>query len=126
MKKVIIMLLVALVLMPVNSTSVAFAHKSGSYAHDTSDLTSNPEWMSDLNNSLLISELSIPGTHDSMTFKGDLASGAAMAQCQVISLEQQLEAGIRSLDIRLAHYENHYTTPEHLFMSSGVALMISP
>lgn len=121
MKKVITtMLLVALVLIPVSSTSVAFAHKSGSYAHDNNNLTSNPEWMSVLNDSLLISELSIPGTHDSMTYKGDLASGADTAQCQVMNLEQQLEAGIRALDIRLAHYENISTGKDSFAVFHGM------
>ncbi len=58
-------------------------------------------WMSELPGNTLLSELSIPGTHDSMTF--GLPSGN-VAQTQSIDLATQLAAGIRFLDIRLGPY----------------------
>eukprot|EP00971_Amphidinium_carterae_P197163 3913387-Amphidinium_carterae.1 len=53
-------------------------------------------WMKDIPDDRLLSELFLPGTHDTMAlYGGDLA------QCQAWSLEDQLRSGIRCLDIRL-------------------------
>jgi 1-phosphatidylinositol phosphodiesterase len=57
-------------------------------------------WMMNLSNKL-ISELSLPGTHDSCC---NLDCG--ILQCQTWSLEKQLKNGIRFLDIRCRHFEN--------------------
>ncbi len=55
------------------------------------------DWMADIPDTTLISRISIPGTHDSAALYG----GAA-CQTQTWSIEEQLEAGIRYLDIRLS------------------------
>jgi 1-phosphatidylinositol phosphodiesterase len=57
-------------------------------------------WMMNLSNKL-ISELSLPGTHDSCC---NLDCG--ILQCHTWSLEKQLKNGIRFLDIRCRHFEN--------------------
>lgn len=56
------------------------------------------DWMSVLNDSTPVSHIAIPGTHDSATENIYFAS---IAKCQHLSVLQQLEAGIRFLDIRL-------------------------
>lgn len=61
---------------------------------------SQSNWMSHLDNSQPLSGLSIPGTHNTMALYGRLA------KCQRMSLEQQLDAGIRFLDIRCRQYGN--------------------
>jgi len=55
-------------------------------------------WMKRLPDSRNINELSIPGTHDS----GALHSiGDVAGKCQSITIENQLNIGVRFLDIRL-------------------------
>lgn len=90
-----------------------------------SNFTKN--WMSYLEDSRKLSELTLPGTHDSMTYTitkglikglsnevlegivGSLTLGGLITveviyrctNCQTLTLSEQLEAGIRFLDIRL-------------------------
>lgn len=55
--------------------------------------------MARLSNDKLISNISIPGTHDTMARKGGPA-----AWCQSLSLTDQMIMGIRFLDIRCRYY----------------------
>lgn len=59
-------------------------------------------WMHKLPNNTKISRLSIPGTHDTCAFK----SASSFSKTQKKSLQEQLEAGIRFIDIRCRHIEN--------------------
>ncbi|XP_049323621.1 1-phosphatidylinositol phosphodiesterase-like [Astyanax mexicanus] len=52
-------------------------------------------WMSNLNDNFYLSQLTLPGTHDTMARYGGPA-----VDCQVWTLEDQLKAGIRYLDLR--------------------------
>ncbi|XP_056212386.1 1-phosphatidylinositol phosphodiesterase-like isoform X2 [Falco biarmicus] len=63
-----------------------------------------PDWMAGLPDALPLSRLSIPGTHDSLSL-----FGGQRLRCQSWSLEAQLAAGIRFLDVRckLARGELH-------------------
>lgn len=74
---------------------------------DTNGLAkaSNPDWMSKLPDSKPLTDLSIPGSHDTMTFT---ASGG-WVKTQEVDLTQQLNSGIRALDIRLRHIGNSFT-----------------
>ncbi len=74
------------------------AHESPGYSHDSKAKTSNPRWMTALKDGTRLSELSIPGTHDTMSFYGGDA-----VQTQTMSLPNQLESGVRVLDIRCRH-----------------------
>ena len=60
--------------------------------------TSYKNWMSGYSDLTMIKNLNIPGTQDSMALRsiGDLAG-----QCQSLSLKDQLNIGVRFLDIRL-------------------------
>ena len=60
-------------------------------------------WMSSVSDSTLIKDLNIPGSHDTMALYSiaDLAG-----QCQSLSLSDQLNLGIRFLDIRLQLINN--------------------
>ena len=62
-------------------------------------------WMGKLPGSKLLSQLTIPGTHDTGTYKG---AGGALAQCQTMSIGDQLAAGIRSLDMRCRQINNYF------------------
>ncbi|UKB85446.1 phosphatidylinositol-specific phospholipase C [Chryseobacterium sp. MEBOG06] len=59
------------------------------------------EWMGKVNQKNSLKALSIPGTHDSGTYK--ISSAAFGARCQNYDIQQQLENGIRFLDIRLVN-----------------------
>ena len=55
-------------------------------------------WMARIGNDTLLSDISIPGTHDSATQYVQLAF---FSRCQSLSIGEQLRDGIRYLDIRL-------------------------
>ena len=56
-------------------------------------------WMAELPDDRSLNEVVIPGTHDSGTKYADLAF---FSKCQGLGIREQLEAGYRYLDIRLA------------------------
>jgi 1-phosphatidylinositol phosphodiesterase len=62
-------------------------------------------WMSSIESSRQLSDLTIPGTHDSMAFYEPVAG---TAKCQSMPLDDQLYAGVRFLDIRCRHYGDSF------------------
>jgi 1-phosphatidylinositol phosphodiesterase len=58
--------------------------------------------MSDIPDDVPVTELSIPGTHNSGSVDGPLG----FAKTQDLDLAEQLDTGIRFLDIRLSHYQD--------------------
>lgn len=66
------------------------------YSHDSERKTFNPDWMKHLPGSVKLTQLSLAGTHDSMALHGTTEH----AVCQRMTLQTQLESGIRALDIR--------------------------
>ena len=84
-------------------------------------------WMSRVADDTLLSSMSIPGTHDSMTStssEDNSCYSLFYKRCcvtQSMSLRDQLYAGIRFVDIRLKHEYNHFTL-HHDFISLGVTL----
>jgi 1-phosphatidylinositol phosphodiesterase len=91
----------------------AAAHKNSGYSHDGSAKTSNPRWMTALSSEVLLGQLSIPGTHDTMSFYGGDA-----VQTQTLSLDEQLQSGIRAIDIRLWHIADGFEV-NHGFVPQG-------
>jgi hypothetical protein len=70
----------------------------------------NPDWMGRLPDDLLISELSIPGAHETVS-RGIHYTGTAFFPylwCHSMGLKTLLEAGIRILDMRCQHDYNHF------------------
>ncbi|MGH3794511.1 MAG: phosphatidylinositol-specific phospholipase C [Pseudonocardiaceae bacterium] len=67
------------------------------------DIISHTSWMRDIPDDTRVTTLSIPGTHDSCSIEGPLG----FAKTQNLDLADQLTAGIRFLDIRLAHYQDN-------------------
>ncbi len=64
---------------------------------------SHPNWLKDVSDLTPIKDVNIPGTHDSVA----LYSIAGVAgQCQSLSLDNQLNIGVRFLDIRLQLVRN--------------------
>jgi hypothetical protein len=60
------------------------------------------DWMGLLDNYLHLSDLSIPGTHDTMSLHENIV--CCWTKCQTMTLEDQLNAGIRAFDIRLSRW----------------------
>ena len=71
------------------------------YTHKQTSGTSNPDWMKNLDFSLPLSKISMPGTHDTMSYYG-----GDIVQTQSLSLREQMNSGIRALDIRCRHINN--------------------
>lgn len=65
---------------------------------DSETATSSAKWMKNLNDNLYLSQMSIPGTHDSASQYVELPF---FANCQAYSIYDQLTMGYRYLDIRL-------------------------
>jgi 1-phosphatidylinositol phosphodiesterase len=77
------------------------------------ELISHTAWMRDIPDDTPVTALSIPGTHNS----GCIGSLFGLGQTQNMDLSDQFHAGIRFLDIRLAHYQ------DDLFVHHDVAYM---
>ncbi|RSM36453.1 hypothetical protein DMA12_40200 [Amycolatopsis balhimycina DSM 5908] len=75
----------------------AAADATAAYSHDSTTGATNQGWMGWLPDSAPLSELTLPGTHDS----GASRSGGDIALTQSMTLGEQLNAGIRAWDIRL-------------------------
>jgi 1-phosphatidylinositol phosphodiesterase len=77
-------------------------------------------WMDKVSGSSKLSEFNIPGTHDTCAlYGGDLAI------CQTQSLREQLDSGIRFIDIRCRHIEDRFAIHhgimfQHLMFGGGV------
>ena len=65
---------------------------------DRTPVEGSADWMSRLPDDKPVSEVVLPGTHDSATRYVQLAF---FSKCQDLSIKEQLEAGFRYLDIRL-------------------------
>lgn len=95
--------LAGVVLAATIAATPAFAIDNGAYSHDSSNGAYNPGWLSGLSDSLPLSQLNLPGTHDTMAFYG-----GDIPTAQTMSLRTQLDAGVRVLDIRCNHYYNSF------------------
>lgn len=62
-------------------------------------------WMRAINGSAFLSQLSIPGTHDSGALYEPFSG---TAKCQSLTIAQQLDVGVRFLDIRCRHVDNAF------------------
>ena len=83
--------------------SQAIAHNHSAYSHEPQFNAYYGDWMRNLPGSLALKDISIPGTHDTMSFYGGDA-----VQTQSMSLDNQLLAGIRMLDIRCRRIDNKF------------------
>lgn len=62
-------------------------------------------WMSAISNSASLTQLSIPGSHDSCA---TVEPVSGTAKCQNLNLGDQMNAGVRFLDIRCRHLNNAF------------------
>lgn len=82
---------------------LALAHNDSAYSHDAGINHYNADWMRNVPGSKALKDLSLPGTHDSMSFYG-----GDIAQTQSMPLATQLNAGVRVLDIRCRRIDNKF------------------
>ncbi len=80
------------------------AQSNAGYSDAPSIDYKNPNWMSELSGTLRLSDLSLPGTHDSLSLHG-----GQWVETQSISLKNQLESGVRVFDIRARHINDNFT-----------------
>lgn len=66
---------------------------------DTTSRFNVENWMNFLPNSILITELSIPGSHNSCSYN----TSQSFSKCQTKTLEEQLKCGVRYLDLRFVY-----------------------
>ena len=66
---------------------------------DRTEIPGSADWMAGLEDGIRLSAVTLPGTHNSGTAAVDFPF---FAKCQVLGVREQLEAGFRYLDIRLA------------------------
>lgn len=76
------------------------------------------KWISQINENSSISDLIIPGTHDSATY---LLNGfyVPFGKTNNLNILEQLEAGIRFLDIRCTYKDNKFILCHSFLMFSG-------
>ncbi len=73
------------------------AHWSSAYSNEDSTGHAHTDWMAPLPDAMPLSQLSIPGTHDT----GAFTLGRETTETQAMDFTAQLNAGIRVWDIRL-------------------------
>ena len=66
---------------------------------------SGTNWMASMDGHLLLSQLSIPGSHDTMAL---FEPFSGTTRCQNLSLADQFNAGVRFVDIRCRHVNNAF------------------
>jgi 1-phosphatidylinositol phosphodiesterase len=82
------------------------------------EFIAHSSWMRDIPDDARVTALSIPGTHDTCSVDGLLGFG----KTQNLDLVDQLNAGIRFLDIRLSHYrDNLYVHHDVVHMGKSYA-----
>ena len=90
----LIIILLMILMLPISVYVVPLYERSDKTAVEGSE-----DWMKDLPDDRVISEILLPGTHDSATKNVQLPY---FSKCQNLSIGEQLAAGFRYLDIRLA------------------------
>ncbi len=105
-------------------TIPVWSHNDNAYYHGSGAVANNVSWMSGLSDNLRVSELSLPGTHQTLSFYG-----GDVVQTQSISLSDQLISGIRVLDIRVrqiadAFAIHHGSVYQEKFFGSGVMVPV--
>ncbi len=91
--------------------SALLANDDPSYSYDSNQKTSHPDWMASLSDDLLLTQVSIPGSHDTMAI-GTSLQNHLYSQTQAMDLPTQLASGLRVFDIR-AYQQNDLFQDNH-------------
>lgn len=110
-KKILLVVLTVCVGVTGLFPTLTYAHYDTAYWYEeqvtTPHIEQYTDWMSTISDNRFLSDIAIPGTHDTMAHRGSLPF-RNIVRTQTMSLQQQLESGIRYLDIRLAYKVNHF------------------
>ncbi|MGW6151099.1 phosphatidylinositol-specific phospholipase C [Bacillus mycoides] len=90
------------------TTSTVFADSHPGYSYESNIGYQNPTWMSKLEDTKRISEVSIPGTHGSMALHGASFIDENLTRNQTMTLSQQFNAGIRYVDMRVKRVKDSF------------------
>ncbi|ENR5392705.1 TPA: phosphatidylinositol-specific phospholipase C [Providencia rettgeri] len=93
-----------LLLLLIFSPSILAHLDSAYYRNATDGFTTKSKWMDTLRDDVMLSEIALPGTHDSAAYKNFVDS----VSTQTLNFDQQLEYGIRVFDIRIRHTNNAF------------------
>ncbi|XP_056335885.1 1-phosphatidylinositol phosphodiesterase [Danio aesculapii] len=86
-------------------TAVGYrAIQTPDYDDTTTPEILNPSWMATIPDFFSLSDVTMPGTHNTMALYG-----GSLAECNSWSLALQLRAGVRFLDIRVRHARGNLT-----------------
>ena len=97
MKRILKKLLIVLIILIIVALLYLFVSPL-LIGRSSAQVENSSKWMARAGDDMLISELYIPGTHDSGSNYADLAY---FSKCQASSIKTQLEDGYRYLDVRL-------------------------
>lgn len=85
--------------------SPIYAHWDGAYYRNASDgFNYRTQWMDDIRDGVRVSEMALPGTHNSPSYYRPLENVIT----QVLTIEQQLNYGVRVFDIRIRHTSDRF------------------
>ncbi|OUB42632.1 phosphatidylinositol-specific phospholipase C [Bacillus thuringiensis] len=101
-------ILTCLTLASLCTTTTVFADSHPGYSYESNLGYQNATWMSELEDSKKISELSIPGTHGSMALHGASIFDENLTRNQTMNLSQQLNSGIRYVDMRVKRVKDSF------------------
>ena len=93
----------------------------GSSGEDPSwpDEIPSQDWLSYIDDATYVSRLTIPGTHDAATSTCQVAAG----KCQVLTIAEQLDAGVRAFDLRPSMDDNSTLgNIYHSILDTGVSM----
>lgn len=80
-------------------------------------------WMSGIDDDTQLSHISIPGTHDSLTYRVSNANPAS--QCQTLPFLEQLQCGVRYFDLRPGVTKDPNGTPDFNFFHGPTDLDVT-
>lgn len=94
--------------------SLTLAHYDPAFFSSPSDnFLDFPDWMKNIRDDVRLSELALPGTHNTATF--DAFDWLGHVVTQVVNFENQLHYGIRVFDIRYRHIGNGFVLHHEKF-----------
>ncbi|MBQ9531937.1 MAG: leucine-rich repeat protein [Eubacterium sp.] len=104
MKKKFLSIVLSALIAITNLTIIPVSSYAYDEAQETLSNISTADWMSVIRDDTRLTEITIPGTHDSCArkFHNEDAFGvmSGISKCQSLTIREQLDAGIRFLDVR--------------------------
>ncbi|MED3275521.1 phosphatidylinositol-specific phospholipase C [Bacillus thuringiensis] len=103
-----ISILTCITLASLSTPSTILADSHPGYSYESNIGYQNPSWMSKIEGSTKISEISIPGTHGTMALHGASFLDENLTRNQTMDLSQQLNSGIRYVDMRVKRVKDSF------------------